>query len=91
MRKTMIFDGIQYDVCVTNPFPNFVEVSFYKVVRPTWKIFRSKFFSTCDGCFFLDEYETIDEGVIHIYVKYKEEERAEQERAEKLKKFAETP
>jgi hypothetical protein len=40
-----------------------VEVTFYEVVRPSWKIFRTKFFPFHSSCFFIDDFDTILEGV----------------------------
>ena len=39
------------------------EVSFYEVVRPSWKIFRTKFFPFHSAMFYVNDYESIIEAV----------------------------
>ena len=39
------------------------EVSFYEVVRPSWKIFRTKFFPFHSASFYVSDYESIIEAI----------------------------
>lgn len=39
------------------------EVSFYEVVRPSWKIFRTKFFPFHSATIFVEDYDRIIEAV----------------------------
>ena len=52
-----------FEAYVSSPFPNMVEVSFYDVVRPSWKIFRTKFFPFHSTWFIPSMFETIEEGI----------------------------
>ena len=42
---------------------NIVEVSFYEVVRPSWKIFRTTILPFYSSWFFLEDFESIMAGV----------------------------
>lgn len=43
MKITICHDNRVFDAYVESIGSDFAEVSFYEVVRPTWKIFRTKF------------------------------------------------
>jgi hypothetical protein len=63
MKITITKNNKTFEAYVTSIGCHIVEVSFYEVVRPSWKIFRTKFFSFYSTYFFVDEFDTILEGV----------------------------
>ena len=67
---------------------NMVSVLIYEVVRPKWKIFRCTY--RCSKTFWVDEYETITEGVVNMVRKFLEEEALEKGIILKWKEFEET-
>ena len=66
------------------------EVSFYEVIRPSWKIFRTTFFPVYRSAFWVSDYESISLGVSACLDEGFEIERRENELAEKWEKFAKT-
>ena len=63
MKITIAKNNRTFEAYVTSIGCHIVEVSFYEVVRPSWKIFRTKFFPFYSTCFFTDEFNTILGGV----------------------------
>lgn len=61
MKKTYIVDGREFICYVSPSIVNHVEVSIWEVVRPRWKIFRSKYRDSYT--FWIFDYKSIDEGV----------------------------
>ena len=66
------------------------EVSFYEVVRPSWKIFRTNFLPFHSSTFWLEDYESISLGVSACLDKGFEIEQREKEIAEKWENFSKT-
>ena len=64
-------------------------VIVWEVVRPTWKIFRSRYVGS--ACFWIDDYSNIRSGVIKTLARILKEERVFEERAKKWKEFSKTP
>ena len=70
------------------PFEATAEVYIREVIRPHWKFFKTEFFSYSKW-FWLEDHETIEEGVYSILeMKYKEENK-EKEIQKKWKEFEE--
>ena len=63
MKITIAKNNRTFEAHVNSIGGHMVEVSFYEVVRPTWKIFRTKFFPFYSSYFFVDDFNTILEGV----------------------------
>jgi hypothetical protein len=63
MKITITKNNRTFEVYVNSIGCHIVEVNFYEVVRPSWKIFRTKFFPFYSTYFFVDEFNTILEGV----------------------------
>jgi hypothetical protein len=66
-----------------------VSVTVWEVVRPTWKIFRSRYVDS--GYFWIDDYSNIRSGAIKVLAHILKEERVFEERAKKWKEFSKTP
>lgn len=69
--KTYVIEGRTFE-CYVSPssLTNHVSVSIWEVVRPKWKIFRTKYRDSND--FWVFDYDTIDIGVqesIRSYLK----------------------
>jgi hypothetical protein len=62
------------------------EVNIYEVVRPSWKIFRTRYFNS--GSFWVEDYDTIFDGAYDLLVSYLDKERASNKVAEKWREFA---
>lgn len=59
--------------------------SIYEVVRPTWKIFRTRH---CDyGSFWITEYPSVKEGLRVMLGRYLETERTDAENRKKFEDF----
>lgn len=87
MKMTICRDNRTFEAYVGSLGLNLAEVSFYEVVRPTWKIFRTKFFPFGSRSFFVDDYETILLAVQDCLCKCLADEAREKERTEKWKSF----
>ena len=62
-----------------------VEVQIYEVVRPKWKLFRTKEVDSCS--FYIDKFDTIEEGIREMLAKFLVEEKEKQEREAKWKDY----
>jgi hypothetical protein len=90
MAKTNIYvqDGRTFEVTTVNVacFHNFMaETYVHEVIRPNWKIFRTR--SIDSQSFFVDDYETILDGEIAMLEKILQREREEKERRQKWAEF----
>lgn len=63
-------------------------VSVFEVVRPKWKIFRTRFIDS--QSFWISDYETIDEGARKAIDDILAKEQKQKENCEKWKNFSET-
>lgn len=63
MKITICRDGRTFEAYVSSIGFHMAEVSFYEVVRPSWKIFRTKFLPFYSASFYVDDYESIIEAV----------------------------
>ena len=70
-----------------NMIGSIVEISFYEVIRPTWKIFRTKFFPFYSTWFCAEYYNSIMDGVETCLTKGFHEETLEQSIQNKWKDF----
>lgn len=87
MKVTICRDNRTFEAYVNSLGLGLAEASFYEVVRPTWKIFRTKFFPLDSSAFFVDDYETILLAVQDCLRKCLADEAREKERVEKWKSF----
>ena len=91
MKKMIIsYDNRTFEAYVGSLGLGLAEVSFYEVVRPTWKIFRTKFFPFGLKSFDVEEYQDIWTAVRKCLLKCLAEETRENEIAEKWKSFEKT-
>lgn len=87
MKKTYHIDGRTF-ICNVTPncgVSGMAEVTVCELVRPHWKIFRSRYIGS--HWFFVDDYETIDDGVYNILRNFLEGEAEEHSIAEKWRIF----
>lgn len=87
MKVTICRDNRTFEAYVNSLGLGLAEVSFYEVVRPTWKIFRTKFFPFDSSTFFVDDYETILLAVQDCLRECLADEAHDKERVEKWKSF----
>jgi hypothetical protein len=60
MKKTVVYrQGRVFDVYVAPIGGGYAEVNIYEVVRPKWKIFRTKFFPFFSTSIFVGDYLSI--------------------------------
>ena len=89
MNKRIIkeeFNGEQYELNAhMGCFGCMIEVDIKRVIRPNWKIFRTITEDT--RCFFINEYETIEEGCKSCFEKFKKDYKMEVETQKKLENF----
>ena len=75
--RNIIFGGREFDVYLNSEFSGkMCTVSIYEVVRPNWKIFRTKY--RAYKTFWISDFDTIKEGVyamIDSYLIDEEEEK----------------
>lgn len=63
MKITICRDGRTFEAYVASIGCGMAEVSFYEVVRPSWRIFRTKFFPFHSASFVVTDYESIIEAI----------------------------
>ena len=63
MKVTINHNNRTFEAYVGGCGCNIVEVSFYEVVRPSWKIFRTTILPFHSSWFFLEDFESIMAGV----------------------------
>lgn len=82
-KITMSYNGTDYEIETHLDFNgSMVCGNIYKVVRPTWKIFRTSYRD--HFCFWISDFETVREGVEFCFADYiKELQRI----AENYKKY----
>lgn len=80
-------DNRIFEAYVSSVFPNVVDVSFYEVIRPSWKIFRTKFFPFYSTNFYFSEFEVIEEGIKFSLNKALEKEAEEKAKMTKWQTF----
>lgn len=90
MANTNIYirEGRTFEVTTVNVacFRNFMaETYVHEVIRPNWKIFRTR--SIDSKTFFVDDYETILDGEIAMLERILQQEREEKERCQKWEEF----
>ena len=91
MKMTIRHENRTFEAYVKNlGFGGLANVSFYEVVRPTWKIFRTKFFPLGSSDFWIDDYENISLAVQDCLHECLDEEAHEKELEEKWKNFKKT-
>ena len=88
MKITICKNGRTFEAYVGSLGGGLAEVSFYEVVRPSWKIFRTKFFPFHSSGFFVQDYPNIIVAVSACLDKGFEEEAEEKEISEKWKNFS---
>ena len=62
-----------------------VSVTIWEVVRPTWKIFRTRFYDS--KCFWIDDYDSIEMGILASLQYFLDKEHEQNLRANKWKAF----
>lgn len=87
MKITITKYNRTFEAYVNSIGCHIVEVSFYEVVRPLWKIFRTKFFPFYSSCFFVNDFNTILEGVHDCLNKAFSEEQTDNDIINKWKEF----
>lgn len=90
MKTTICKNGRTFEAYVGSDGTGLAEVSFYEVIRPSWKFFRTKFFPFHYSCFFVQDYPTIIEAVQACLNEGFQIEAEEKEISEKWKNFSET-
>lgn len=90
MKITICKDGRTFEAYVGSIGAGLAEVSFYEVIRPSWKIFRTKFFPFHNSHFFVEDYPTIIEAVQACLDEGFQIETNEKEISEKWKNFQKT-
>lgn len=79
--------GKQYEIRVSIDEWNAVWVSVSEIVRPTWKIFRTRFID--HRIKFLDAFKSVEDAVNTSFLQIMLEEKKNEETREKIKKFKE--
>lgn len=90
MKITICKDGRTFEAHVGSIGTGLAEVSFYEVVRPSWKIFRTNFWHFHYSSFFVQDFPTIIEAIQTCLDKGLEIEAEEKEISEKWKNFVKT-
>lgn len=80
-------DGRKFNCYVSSVGSSLCEVSFYEVVKHQNGKEREKFFPLDKRIFWIDDFDTINEGVKHKLAISLQEEAQEIERSEKIKNF----
>ena len=91
MKITICRNNRTFEAYVGSIGTGIAEVSFYEVVRPSWKIFRTTFLPFHYSGFFVQDFPTITEAVQSCLDKGLKAEAEEKEISEKWKNFSKTP
>lgn len=87
MKATYYYENREFEVYAHQNMGVALDVAIYEVVRPTWKIFRSKFFPLVDTYFFIDDYPSIDDAIRTLIARKLAEEEREEECTKKVNDF----
>ena len=72
-HRNIIFGGREFEVYLNSEFSGrMCTVAIYEVVRPNWKIFRTKY--RAYKAFWISDFETIKEGIYAILDDYLHDE-----------------
>lgn len=75
-HRNIIFGGREFEVYLNSEFSGrMCTVAIYEVVRPNWKIFRTKY--RAYKTFWISDFETIKEGIYAILNDYLHDEEEE--------------
>lgn len=85
MKTLYSYENRHFEVYVNPDARNCIDVNVFEIVRPAWKIFRTKFIDS--GSFWSDDYENIDEGVRTVIAKMMLTEKRNLERVRKWKEY----
>lgn len=91
MKITVCKDNRTFIANVGSIGTGIAEVSFYEVVRPTWRIFRTNLLPFHSSGFFVQDFPTIVHAVQACLDKGFAIEAEQKEIAEKWKNFSKTP
>ena len=90
MKVTINHSNRTFEAYVGGCGCGIAEVSFYEVVRPSWKIFRTTILPFHSSCFFLEDFETIMAGIESCLAEGIAKESKEQIFQNKWKDFEKT-
>lgn len=62
-----------------------IDYMIWEVVRPKWKIFRTRYFA--GGSFWIEDFPTVREGLQHALDEFLAEEKRDQENKKKFEDF----
>lgn len=75
-HRNVLYGGREFEVYLSSEFRGrMCEVSVWEVVHPNRKIFRTKY--RCYKTFWIDDFETIKEGIYFVLDDYLHEEEEE--------------
>lgn len=75
-HRNVLFGGREFEVYLSSEFSGrMCEVSVWEVVHPNRKFFRTKY--RCYKTFWIDDYETIKEGIYAVINRYLHDEEEE--------------
>lgn len=81
------FIGKQYEITVSVDEFDTVWVSVSEVVRPTWKIFRTRYIDR--RLKFLDEFNSVEDAVDTSFIQIMAQEKQKADNRRKIKEFEE--
>ena len=86
--KTIREDQRIFDADVSSGFPGILEITIYEVKNENRKHFgRRKFFDFSHSTIFIDDFDTIDDAILHTLNKGFAKENCENSRREKWEAF----
>lgn len=87
MKITICRNNRTFEAYVNSVGTGLTEVSFYEIIRPSWRFFRTTFLPFYSAGFFVQDFPTIIEAVQAYLDKGLEIEAKEKEISEKWKNF----
>ncbi len=85
MKRTIIYKGYDLEVRVNPDCHKMALVTVREIVRPTWKIFRTRYLGS--GTFWVEDYKTIEDGALAIIEHIIQKMEKDDEIAKKWKDF----
>ena len=77
-------NGRQFELRVSFEW-GYVWVAIYEIIRPTWKIFRTRYIGRCGNN--LENFNTVDEAIENAFDAVMKKLQTEEEVANKIKEF----
>ena len=85
MKIIKEINGRQFELWCNTSFKCFLDINIYEVVRPQWKIFRTKYQDS--KTIYIDEWDNLQDACDEMLRRFLVQEKKDNAREEKIKNF----